>query len=369
MPRKIYINRVNRVVIKIGTSTITENGKISLKKISLIAEDIFSIIEKGYRVVLITSGAISAGKDVVNFNKEKNLSIPERQALASVGQIILINKYREAFKKFGLNVGQILLTEDDLKNRRRFLNARNTITKLLDSGVIPIINENDSVVVKEIKFGDNDTLSAYITSVIDADLLILLSDVDGFFWDMKDKEPVEEIKKIDEDIIERAGGSGSKYGTGGMATKIRAAEIVMLFGEMMIIANGEISNVLEKIMNGNKIGTLFIGNEKKMNSRKKWLSVIRPKGILVVDDGAVVALLEKKKSLLASGIIKMEKSFNRGDAVEIQDKRGNKIGKGIINYNNIELQKIIGKKTSEIKKIFGDRLYDEVINRNDLIIF
>jgi glutamate 5-kinase len=368
MPRKKLIKDVKTIVVKVGTSIITDNGIITRKKISRIAAGIDGLRKKGYNVILVSSGAIAAGASAVK-KKRGALSIPEKQALSAIGQTALINEYRNAFKRRGYNIGQILLTEDDIKNRRRYLNARHTLNSLIEMGVIPIINENDTVVVKEIKFGDNDTLSAHISSLVDADLLILLSDVDGFYNDISDPEPVREISEITHDIIQKARGAGSVYGTGGMYTKILAAEIIIRFGEMMIIANGHIKNVLTRIMDGEEIGTIFAGSDKSLRNRKKWLALRKAAGFLTIDDGAVNALRDGKKSLLAPGILSVEGEFDMGDAVDINSSTGHLIGKGIVNYNYQELKMIKGKKTQEIKKILGSKYFDEVINRDDMIVY
>jgi glutamate 5-kinase len=369
LPRKELLSNVRRVVIKVGTSIITEGGKISSSKISRLVSDIVSIMERGNEVVLVSSGAISAGSALLDKKRDYS-TIPEKQALASVGQIALMNEYRRFFIRSGYEIGQILLTEDDVKHRRRYLNARHTFNSLLKFGVIPIVNENDSVVIKEIKFGDNDTLSAHVANIIEADLLILLSDIDGFYWNLTDAEPVDEICEITEDVLMRAGGTESEWGTGGMATKIRAAEIIIRSGEMMVIANGQEEGILRKIMNGEKTGTLFLGKGKSLSSRKRWIAFSKKtKGAVRVDDGAVNAICNKKKSLLASGITEVAGVFELGDAVEIQDEKGNPIGKGIVNYTNNELQVIKGKKTKEIKNTLGSHYFDEVINRDDMIIY
>ncbi len=336
--------------------------------ISRIVSNVAELSRQGYQVVIVSSGAISAGATALN--KEKgSLTIPEKQAMAAVGQAILINEYRKLFGKEGLAVGQILLTEDDVKHRRRFLNARNTLETLLDLGVIPVINENDSVVVKEIKFGDNDTLSAHVAGLINADLLILLSDIDGFYWDLDDPEPVEEIHSITDEVMARCGDAGSEHGTGGMITKVRAAEIILRFGEKMIIAHGGGDDVLLRIMRGEKVGTIFTGTARPLSSRKKWLAARSPKGTVVIDDGAVDAVVNRKKSLLASGIISVTGSFDMGDTVEILSMARKRIGKGIVKYNHEELQMIKGKSTREMEKILGIRFYDEVIHRDDMIIY
>ena len=368
MPRSQYLKRVKTIVVKVGSSLITNSNGISAECVDKLVDDVVFLIKKKYKVVIVSSGAISAGSAVMK-KKRMLCTIPEKQALAAIGQSILMDVYRGCFNKRGYEVGQILLTEDDVKHRRRFLNARHTLNALLDMGVVPIVNENDSVVIKEIKFGDNDTLSAHVANIVQADLLILLSDIDGFYWDEHDEEPVSEIIEINDEVRKRCRGAGSEHGTGGMVTKIKAGEIVIKSGEMMIIANGKTENILKRIVQGEKIGTLFSG-KTQLKSKKRWLAFnVKSKGKLTIDDGAVKALKENKKSLLAIGITNIEGSFDLGDAVEIVDTKGTIIGKGIVNYTSDELHKIKGKNTQEIKKIFGSKYYEEVINRDDLIMF
>ncbi len=368
MPRKKLIRQTKRIVVKIGSAIITENGKISRTRISAIASDIVLLIRSGYSVIIVSSGAISAGAGALKISRE-NITIPKKQALASVGQTVLMNEWRQCFIKEGFNVGQILLTEDDVKNRRRFINARHTFNTLLEMGIIPIVNENDSVVIKEIKFGENDILSAHVTNIVEADLLILLSDVDGFFNDLSDPGPVEEIYKITDDIVSKAGGSGSIHGTGGMLSKLRAAEIIIKCGEMMVIANGRVDGVLSRIMKGEKIGTIFVGSDKSLSSRKRWIAFnMKSTGSIRIDDGALKALKQHKRSLLSTGIIEVDGRFDLGDAVDILSMSGKVVGKGIVNYSYRELQTIKGKKTEEIKTILGNSYFEEVINRDDLIL-
>lgn len=367
MKRIDYLKNVKRIVVKIGTSTITVNDKICTEKIEKIVTDVAFLIDQGMQVIIVTSGAISSGAGLLNLTRN-HLTIPERQALAAIGQTVLMDEYRQCFIKKGLHVGQMLLTEDDMRNRRRFLNARNTLYSLLDYKVLPVINENDSVVVNEIKIGDNDTLSAHVLTLIEGDLLILLSDIDGFYYDLKDPEPMREISKIDDDIKQRAGGAGTVHGTGGMITKINAAEMIMRFGGKMIIADGKEPDILKRIISGEQIGTLFIGEDRRFNSRKKWISLRKGKGSIRIDDGAVKALVTGKKSLLATGITSVEGKFDMGDIIEILDLKGRIVAKGIVNYNSDELEIVKGKRTDQIKSILGIKYFDEVINRDDLFI-
>ncbi|MCL1833991.1 MAG: glutamate 5-kinase [Leptospirales bacterium] len=367
MKRDELFKKIKRIVVKIGTSSISESGIISSAKIAKFTSDITGLRNMGYEIAVVTSGAISSGAGVLKLNRN-NLTIPEKQALAAVGQAVLMDKYRQCFDKLGFNIGQILLTEDDMRSRKRFLNAKNAMDSLFRMNVIPVINENDTVAVDEIKFGDNDTLSAHVFNLIEADLLILLSDIAGFYYDLHDPEPVYEIFDITDDIRKRAGGAGTEHGTGGMLTKINAAEMIMRFGGMMIIADGTEASILKKIMSGEKRGTLFVGEKKKINERKKWISMRKGSGILVIDDGAVTALVKSKKSLLATGILDIKGKFDMGDIVEIYNTDNKIIAKGIVNYRYDELLTIKGKKTSEIKHLLNGHFFEEVINRDDMII-
>ena len=267
MQRREILKKVKRIVVKIGSSSLTENNIISSGKIDRFSSDVAELKKMGYEIAVVTSGAISSGAGVLNISRN-NLTIPEKQALAAVGQAVLMNEYRKCFDKLSFHIGQVLLTEDDIRNRKRFLNARNAIESLFKMDVIPVINENDTVTVSEIKFGDNDTLSAHIFNLIEADLLIMLSDIDGFYHNLDDPEPAHEIFKITDEIKKRAGGAGTAHGTGGMVTKINAAELIMRFGGMMIIADGNETGILKKIMGGEMKGTLFTGEAIKINERK-----------------------------------------------------------------------------------------------------
>lgn len=367
MERNELFRNIKRIVVKIGSSSITESDSISSIKITKFAADIAELKKTGYEVAIVTSGAISSGAGVLKINRN-NLSMPEKQALAAVGQAVLMNEYRKCFEKLGYNIGQILLTEDDMRSRKRFLNARNALDALFSMNVIPVINENDTVTVSEIKFGDNDTLSAHVFNLIEADLLILLSDIDGFYHELDDPEPVYEIFKINDDIRKRAGGAGTSHGTGGMLTKVNAAEMIMRFGGLMIIADGKEKNILSKIMSGERKGTLFAGEKTGITERKKWISMRKPRGSIKIDDGAVKALIAGKKSLLATGVVDIIGKFDMGDIIEVVDLNDRTIAKGIVNYKSDELVLVKGKKTSEIKNILNGHFFDEVVNRDDMIV-
>ncbi|HQO39677.1 MAG TPA: glutamate 5-kinase [Spirochaetota bacterium] len=367
MERTELFKKIKRVVVKIGTSSITVDDRIAASKIDGFARQISALRNCGYEVVIVTSGAISAGAGVLGM-KRSNLAIPEKQALAAVGQAVLMNEYKTCFSVYGSNVGQVLLTEDDMRHRTRFLNARNTLNALITMNVIPVINENDTVAVNEIKFGDNDTLSAHVYSLVEAELLVLLSDIDGFYNDLKDPEPVRLINRINDDIRSRAGGTGTTHGTGGMVTKVNAAEMIMRLGGMMVIADGSEESILERVLAGEMTGTLFVGQSVKINSRKKWISMRKCKGTVVIDDGAVNAITCNKKSLLAAGITRVNGRFVMGDIVDIVNSGDVPVARGIVNYSSDELEQIKGKKNSEIRRIPGINYFDEVINRDDFIL-
>jgi glutamate 5-kinase len=326
---------------------------------------------RGLEVLLVSSGAIGVGAIRMGYKKIPR-TMPEKQALAAIGQGALVQLYEKLFSEYNKTVAQVLLTRGDLDERLRYLNATNALLAILDLGVIPIINENDTVVVEEIKFGDNDTLSALVASIVDADLLIILSDVDGLY----DSDPrvnrdaclqteVDEITPVmEENSINR----GSSFSSGGMLTKLKAARICMAAGIPMVIANSNSENAIRQIMDGKEIGTLFIPREEKMQARKKWIAFgTLPQGQVLVDAGAEVALIKKGKSLLPSGVIAAEGDFDRGTVVAVvtvDDKR--EIARGMVNYNSDEIRLIAGKKSSEIEKILQGKDYDEVIHRNNL---
>lgn len=366
MPRKKISENVKRIVVKIGSSSITNDDGVSRDKINSFVSQISDIVNEGYEVILVTSGAVSAGLGKINSDKS-NMTIPMRQALAAIGQTVLMNEYRSAFIEKGLNIAQILMTEDDVNNRKRFLNIKNTIECLLENNIVPVVNENDTVVVTEIKFGDNDTLSAHVANLTDADLLILLSDVDGFFNDLSDNKPIDVITEIDEELMNKAGGTGSKHGTGGMVTKLKAADMVMKCGQIMAIANASEKEILKKILHGEKKGTIFFKNKKKIPARKKWIYFnLKTMGRVVIDSGAEKAIVDNKKSLLAIGIVSVIGNFNSGDAVEVVNKNEIVLCKGISNYSSNEIKIIKGRKTSEIRAILKDNYYDEVIHRDNM---
>ena len=384
MIRQDILKNIKRVVIKIGSSVISNKDKgrsslecgLSKDWVRHYARQIKLIQDKGYDVVLVSSGAIMAGRERLGLNRA-DLSIPEKQACAAIGQSFLMHTYEKAFEKKDIKVAQILLSHDDLGNRRRYLNAKHTIEALLERNVIPIINENDSVTVEEIKIGDNDTLSATVACLVDAQLLIILSDVEGLF----NRDPSIKIKgekaellshvaRVNDEIERTAGKSNNKLTVGGMYTKVIAAKKTMSFGIPTLVVNGLDEKVLENIFSGKDVGTLFWSGKGKIRDRKHWIAhTLKPAGTLVVDAGARKALIKRGKSLLPAGLIKVKGDFEFGKAVMIVDEEGKEIGRGLVNYNSIDLLRIKGMKTPAIKKMIGKSFYEEVIHRDDLVIF
>ncbi len=361
----------NRVVVKVGSSSLTyDNGKLSFYKIERLVRQLADLKNRGVELILVTSGAIGAGMGILGYDT-KPATIPEKQACAAVGQGSLMHLYEKYFAEYGNVVGQILLTKEDVSDRKRFLNARHTLDTMLKAGIIPIINENDAIAVSEIKIGDNDTLSALVSTLVNADVLILLSDVDGLFdknpSEYDDAEIIKEVFEIDDNILSLAGGSSSKVGTGGMKTKIDAAVISVSSGVNMIISNSETENVLLKILNGEEIGTLFVAKEHKLKLKKNWIAYnAKSEGTLYVDEGAKNAVLSDK-SLLPSGIVEVSGEFRRGDTVDIKYKE-DIIAKGLVNFSSEDLILISGKKSSEFEKILGRMDYDEAVHKNNLVL-
>jgi glutamate 5-kinase len=382
--RKNILKSAKRVVIKVGSGVISdhESGKaplergLSQKRIRSYAKRIKAIVDAGYEVILVSSGAIMAGRERLNL-KRSNLDIPEKQACAAIGQSSLIRSYERSFEKQGLKVAQILLGHDDLENRKRYLNVRHTLEALLEHGVIPIVNENDSVTVDEIKIGDNDTLSANVACMAEAQLLILLSDVDGLYTsDPSNKnhkdapaELISHVDRITSKIEKLAGKSKNPLAVGGMFTKVMAAKKTMSFGIPTIIVNGLKGENLKKVFAGGQVGTLFWSGEAKIKDRKHWIAhTLKPTGSIKIDAGAGKALVERGKSLLAAGVVKVDGKFEFGSAVRLLDEKGKEIARGLVNYNSRDLDQIKGMKTAAVRSLVGANFYDEVIHRDDLVL-
>lgn len=357
-----------------GTSTLTyPNGRLNLDRLERLVRQICDVANEGREVLVVTSGAIGAGMSRLGLT-ERPKTIPEKQAVAAVGQGLLMQMYEKLFSEYGHTVAQVLLTREDIDDRRRHLNARHALLALLRFGVIPIINENDTVAVDEIKFGDNDTLGALVTGLVDADLLILLSDVDGVYdadpRTRPDAELIQVITDVTGELESVAGGPGSALGSGGMATKIQAAKIAMQSGAAMVIANGDRPNVLRELLGGKRIGTLFLPQRRPLEMRKRWIAFFQtPQGELVIDDGACLAILEKGKSLLPIGVVEVRGSFDVGELVSVVDGRGEEIARGLVNYSSRHIERMKGRSTHAIEADLGHKLhYDEVIHRDNLVV-
>jgi len=370
--RKALIKGIKKIVIKIGSAVLTDNGVLHRPAIARLADDIAFLKKKGYQTAIVSSGAIASGVGKMGLNR-KPVTIPQKQAVAAIGQGSLMYAYEEAFNAHQLLVAQILLTREDLTNRQRYLNARNTLITLLEWGIIPIINENDTVAVDEIKFGDNDNLSALIAHLIDSDLLIVLTDTEGLY----DRDPREDPKArlipgvdhIDGKVVEYTSRYSGEWGLGGMRSKIMAARKVTAGGIPVIVANGRKAGILQEIIKGKPLGTLFLPQKPLLSRKKHWIAfTLKPKGEIVVDEGARKAVTEKGKSLLPSGVVEVRGRFGIGACASLVDQKDRVVGKGLVNYSSSDIMKIRGLKTSEIEKRLEFKHSDEVIHRDNMVI-
>jgi glutamate 5-kinase len=371
--RKKVLEKARRIVVKVGSSILASLEKgLHYETFSHLTKEISELKRQGYEIVLVSSGAIAAGMEKLGY-KTRPQSITQKQATAAVGQSRLIHIYENYFSRYQQMVAQVLLTHDDLSHRRRFLNARNTLLALLELGIIPIINENDTVVVDEIKVGDNDNLSALITNLIGADLLIILTDIEGICErdprSHPDAKCISLIEDIDADMEGVMGETKSQMSVGGMASKIQAARKASRFGIPTVVACGTKKEVLRQVLKGKEIGTLILPKMKTLSSRKHWIAFnLKPKGDVIVDEGAKKAIVQKGKSLLPSGVLEVRGSFGRGDSVSCVGPRGKEFARGLVNYSVQELDKIKGHRTGEIEKVLGYKYSDEIIHRDDLVV-
>lgn len=366
------LTTAKRVVVKLGSNVITAANSLNLDVINAITRQICTLLDQGMEVILVSSGAMAAGLRKMQMSRRPD-EIPKRQAISAIGQSGLMNAYEKSFGNYGRQVAQILLTAEDLNNRKRYLNARNTINTLMAWQVVPIINENDTIMIEEIKLGDNDNLAAMITLLMDADFLFILTDIDGLY----DKDPrkypdatlIEKVSTFEQKIEDYASDIPGTLGTGGMLSKISAARKVTAAGIPMIIARGDIDDVLLKLHESAPIGTYFEPRAKKMASRKCWIAyTIDPKGSITLDDGAVKAVEENGRSLLPIGVVDVSGRFDEGAAVHFKTLDGRVIGTGLTNYSSQDINLIKGLKTSQIESCLGARLYDEVIHRDNMVI-
>ena len=366
----MYLNNSKIIVVKIGSALLVDNKKKIRKKwLSSFARDIKKLKAQNKKIVIVSSGAIALGCKKMNYNKT-SLKLDKSQAIASIGQIELMNLFSKTFTKFKMNISQILLTLEDTEERRRSLNAKRTFENLFELDFIPIVNENDTIATSEIKYGDNDRLASRVAQITNADTLVLLSDVDGLYTKnpkiFRDAKLIKKVNDINKNLKKIYIKGVNVYGSGGMQTKIEAAKICQLAGSSMVIANGLYQNPISKIIEENNC-TWFIPKVSKLDARKKWIiSSIAPKGIIMIDDGAKKAL-KSGKSLLAAGVKKVLGKFNKGDHVKIVDKKNSECARGLSSFTSDEIIKIMGYHSKEIKKLLGYVAKSEVIHKDDMV--
>jgi len=371
--RPELLKKIKRVVIKIGSRILTgEDGDLNRDWMSALAAEVSTLRREGREVIIVSSGAVAAGRSLLGIN-DRPRSIPQKQAAAAVGQPRLMREYEGAFLSSGCRVAQILLTREDLADRQRFINARTTLETLLEFGIVPIINENDTVAVEEIKFGDNDNLSALVTNLVDAGLLVIMTDIDGFYDADPRTDPAAKlipvVKAVTKELERAAGGSGSTVGTGGMATKLVAAKKAGRSGAATLIVNGTDPQIVSRIFKGEECGTLVLPAAKSLTSRKHWIAfTLRPHGRVYVDAGAGKVLRQEGRSLLASGVVRVEGNFERGSCIRVCDQDGPEFARGIADYSSSEAGRIMGHKSLEIEEILGYRYGDELIHRDNFVL-
>ena len=379
MERSKFIN-AKRIVIKLGTNILrNSDGNVSMPRIFSFIEDISALVKSGKEVIVITSGAVGLGKKRLGLDSTEGTAL--KQACAAIGQSKLMSIYEEGFDTYGLVAAQILLTEDDFSIRERYLSLRTTLSKLLELGAVPVINQNDTVSTIEIAprfmnmqvcFSDNDKLSALVASELDADLLVILSDIDGLFDSNPKDNPnakiIHEVEEVTDDILALAQGVSSG-GRGGMATKLEAARMFTRFGGKMLIANGTIPFILRKVFAGEEYGTMFLPQKGSLSDKKRWIGyATNIIGKIIVNDGAKNALIKEEKSLLPIGIVDVINEFNKGDVVSIVDENGKEFARGIVNYSSNSCKKVIGRHSDNILEILGFKNYDAIITRDNITI-
>lgn len=368
------LKKAKRIVIKVGTSTITyANGKRNFSQIDRLAREISDLQNQGKEMILVTSGAVAVGVDRMGL-PGKPKTIPGKQAAAAVGQGVLMHTYEKFFADYGQIVAQVLITKTEAIDRHRYTNTRNTFMELMRQRVIPIVNENDVVALDELKIGDNDNMSALVAGIVDADLVIILSDVDGLYTANPQTHPdaviVPEVAEITPEIEASAGGVGSARGTGGMATKIQAAKAATSSGIHLVIASGTEKNAITRVLQGEELGTLFVSRENRLQFRKRWLAFgAKIAGSIVVDDGCAKAIRKAGGcSILPAGVFAVQGEFLPGSTVSVIDKDAHELARGLVHYSSVELEQIKGCNSGEIANILGHKNFDEVIHRDDLVI-
>jgi len=371
--RQTLFDKAKRVVVKVGSAVLTGEKGMNLEVIDNLAREIAFLHNSGREVILVTSGAVAAGRKKLEVEGTMKIDLKEKQALAAVGQSTLMHIYDTSFSVYGKNIAQILLTHSDLANRDRYLNVRNTILTLFRFGVIPIINENDTVSVEELRFGDNDNLGALITNLIEADMFICLTDVVGLYSGNPltdpDAKPIYTVAEITPEVEAMAGNVKSALGTGGMQSKIKAAKIVSAGGGSSFIGPGQEKFILQQLFSGEMIGTFFLPRREKIQSRKHWIAnVLKSKGAVVIDDGASKAISERGTSLLPSGIVEVQGAFGVGESIRCLNKKNECIAVGLTNYCSEDIDKIKRSHSVEIFDILGFKDSDEVIHRDNLVL-
>ncbi len=379
MNRQDFIN-AKRIVIKLGTNVLrNDDGEASLPRLYSYIEDISKLVKQGKEVILVTSGAVGLGRKKLGVEKSDDIVL--KQACAAIGQSKLMSIYEDGFEAYGVNTAQVLLIEDDFAQRKRYLNLRNTLNRLLELGAVPVINQNDTVSTLELEtlykdahvcFSDNDKLSALVASELDADLLIILSDVNGLYDSNPKTNPdakiIKEVQDVTDEILELASGV-SDGGRGGMKTKLEAAKQVTRFGGKVLIANGKLPRVINEIFNANDVGTMFLPTDESLSGKKRWIGyATNIIGKIVVNEGAKKAVLEKDSSLLPIGVTQVINDFKKGEVISILDENNQEFARGMVNYNSEACSKILGCHSDEILKILGYKNYDAIVTRDNITI-
>ncbi|ADG67371.1 glutamate 5-kinase [Planctopirus limnophila DSM 3776] len=370
--RMVWLKGVRSVVVKVGTNVLSDaNDQLDDQRIAHLASQLHGIVASGRKVVLVSSGAIGAGMSLLGL-KTRPKDLPHLQAAAATGQAHLIETYDRHFRRFGFHAAQLLLTANDFKNRSRYLNVRNTLLTLGEYNTIPIVNENDTVSTQEIKLGDNDRLAAMVANLIPADLLIVLSVVDGLLTgdpSSPESRRIPIVERFDEDLLSLVGASKSSRGTGGMRSKLESVRTATAVGTHVVIAHGKCDGVIESILEGKDVGTFFAAEQQAIPAWKRWIGfTLPPKGRLQLDAGARNAVEHLGRSLLAIGVVGVEGDFEKGEVVSLVDSEGEEFARGLVNYDAVSARAVAGKKREEMAKILGEIPYDEVIHRDNLVV-
>jgi len=369
--RRTVLRETRRIVVKIGSAVITgSRGALNARRVHHLADQVSALCDAGHEVIVVSSGAISAGVGELALPR-RPATMPDLQAVAAVGQSRLIRTYNDCFRRHGRRVGQVLLSREDMEDRGRFLNTRNTLWSLVKMGCVPIINENDTVCVEEIRYGDNDFLAAHLATLMLANLLVILTTVDGLYatGGPGRRRVLRVVEQVSDDVLDLADGRKSTVGSGGMESKLQAAAIITKAGVPVVMADGRRRNILADVVAGKSVGTLFLPAARRMASRKRWIGfTARPRGHVTVDEGARQALVERGKSLLASGVRAVHGDFEKGDVVALTVGHTTPFARGLTNYSSRELSLIQGYHTRDIQARLGYKDYDEVVHRDNLVL-